>query len=310
MSIDNFKGCIQNFPRNKKLFCFGLGYTSSALAVELLKHDWSIGGTTTDADKCNALKEQGINAFVFDKTHPLCAPDQSLKDITHLLLSIPPGEDGDIGFNFHGNELESLPNLEWVGYLSATSVYGNYNGGWIDEMAPPSPISRRGSLRLKAEQQWYSLFLSSGFPLHIFRLSGIYGPGRSTLDVVRAGQARRIVKEGHVFNRIHIDDIVQSLMASISKPNVGEVYNLADDMPVPSHEVIKYACELLGMDVPPLTPYDEVDYLAPIVRSFYQDNKRIQNDKIKEELGVRLMYPDYKAGLNACFATEDDLLLT
>jgi nucleoside-diphosphate-sugar epimerase len=294
-------------PKDKNLFCFGFGYCAAALSIALRQYNWTIGGTTTDLEKRTYLRQNGINAYLFDSTQPLPALDRILQDTTHLILSIPPTEHGDIAYEMHGQELEALPNLEWVGYLSATSVYGNYNGSWVDEETPPSPNSRRGSLRLKAEQQWYDLFLNSGFPLHIFRLAGIYGPGRSTLDVVRAGKARRIVKEGHVFNRIHIDDIVQTLFASMIYPQPGEIYNLADDDPEPSHEVIKYSCELLGLEVPELIPYDEVDYLAPIVRSFYQDNKRIKNEKIKRDLGVKLLYPDYKLGLNACFAAEEDV---
>ncbi len=299
---------LSGFPANKKLFCFGFGYTAAALALQLLQYGWSIGGTTTDNDKLKVLKDNNIDALIFDKTHPIFSIDKLLHDTTHILLSIPPGEDGDIVFEFHGDEIKSLPNLEWVGYLSTTSVYGNYNGQWIDETAITSPINRRGSLRLKAEEQWTELFLEQGLPMHFFRLAGIYGPGRSTLDVVRAGNARRILKEGHVFNRMYIDDIVQSLMASMMHPHAGEIYNLGDDLPTPSHEVIKYSCELLKMDVPDLIPYDEIDYLAPIVRSFYQDNKRIKNDKIKKDLMVELLYPDYKAGLNACFALEQSLL--
>ncbi len=307
MTNDTDTEIIPDFPHDKNLFCFGFGYTAAALAAKLSPFNWNISGTTTDEEKYDLLMENGIECHMFDKTHPVVSLDRLLEDTTHVLISVPPGDKGDLVYEFHGQELEALPNLEWVGYLSATSVYGNYDGKWIDEETPPGPISRRGSLRLKAEEQWKSLYFNSGFPLHTFRLSGIYGPGRSTLDVVRAGNARRIVKEGHVFNRIHIDDIVQVLLASMQYPQPGEVYNLADDDPRPSHEVIKYSCELLGLDVPPLIPYDEVDYLAPIVRSFYQDNKRIKNNKIKTDLGVQLLYPDYKAGLNACFAMEEQL---
>ncbi|TVQ82505.1 MAG: SDR family oxidoreductase [Micavibrio sp.] len=297
---------VPEFPRNKSLFCFGFGYTATALSLKLAEHGWTIGGTTTDQEKRSFLRQSGINAYLFDKTQPLIAIDRVLDGVTHLLLSVPPSEHGDISYEIHGRELAAMPNLEWAGYLSATSVYGNYDGKWVDEETPTSPNNRRGTLRLKAEKQWTNLYLEGGFPLHIFRLAGIYGPGRSALDVVRAGKARRIVKEGHVFNRIHIDDIVQVLTASMANPSPGEIYNLADDAPEASHAVIKYACELLGLDVPELIPYDEVDYLAPIVRSFYQDNKRIKNDKIKQDLAVKLLYPDYRAGLNACFAAEDE----
>ena len=155
---------------------------------------------------------------------------------------------------------------------------------------------------MRAEQEWLSLFHHNGLPVHIFRLAGIYGPGRSALDSVRAGVARRINKPGQVFNRIHVEDIVQVLMASMARPNPGAAYNLADDDPVPSWEVITYACELLGIEPPPILPYNEAD-MAPIARSFYSDNKRV-GKRIKTELGVQLKYPDYKKGIEACLAAE------
>jgi nucleoside-diphosphate-sugar epimerase len=173
----------------------------------------------------------------------------------------------------------------------------------VDEAMKPEPDSRRGSLRLRAEQQWQSFHMNEGLPLHTFRLSGIYGPGRSAIEAVRAGTARRIEKPGHAFNRIHVEDIVQVLIASMNQPNPGAVYNLADDRPAPSHEVIAFACDLVGMPQPPLLRFDQVE-MAPIVRSFYKDNKRVKNDRIKSELGVSLAYPDYMAGLRACFAQE------
>ncbi len=301
---DSNQSATTEFPTDKKLFCFGFGYTAAALSAELLKYDWDISGTTTDIEKISILKSYNIDSYLFDRTHPLCSVEDTLADVTHILLSIPPSKDGDVAFELHGREIAALPNLEWVGYLSTISVYGNYDGAWIDESTPPAPISRRGSLRLQAERKWLDLFYDTGFPLHIFRLAGIYGTGRSSLDVVRSGKVRRIVKKGHVFNRVHIADIIQTLKASILKPNFGEIYNVADDSPAPSHEVIKYACNLLNIDVPPLIPYEEIDYLAPIVRSFYQDNKRVKNNKIKDELGVELLYPDYKSGLDACLACE------
>ena len=148
-----------------------------------------------------------------------------------------------------------------------------------------------------------SLYKSSGLPVHIFRLAGIYGPGRSALDSARAGISRRIHKPGHAFSRIHVDDIVQVLMASMANPAPGAVYNVADDNPAPSCEVIEYACHLLGIAAPPLVPFEEAD-LAPINQSFYRENKRIRNDRLKNELGVNLFYPDFRAGLDACMESE------
>ncbi len=196
-----------------------------------------------------------------------------------------------------------IPTLRWAGYLSSTSVYGDREGGWVDEDSELRPNSKRGSRREKAEAQWVSLHKDEGFPVHIFRLAGIYGPGRSALDSVRAGVARRIDKSGHAFSRVHIDDIVQTLLASMEKPNPGRIYNVCDDEAAPSHKLIAYACEMLGLPVPALIPYDQAD-LAPMARSFYSDNKRVRNNRIKEELGVTLKHPDFRSGLQACLEQE------
>lgn len=291
---------MEPLSRNKKMLCFGYGYTASHLHAALAPFGWSFIGTTTDADKKIALKKSGVEAYIFDRNHAVPDPLRTFRDVTHVLLSVPPDDRGDPVFDVHGEDLAALPNLEWVGYLSMTGIYGNHDGKWVDETTPPAPTSRRGSLRLKAELQWQSL---STLPLHLFRVSGIYGPGRSAIESVRSGNSRRIEKPGHVFNRIHVADIVQTLIASINRPNAGSVYNLADDLPAPSYEVIAYACALAGIEPLPLVPFDQVD-MAPMARSFYKDNKRVKNEKIKTELGVQLLYPDYKVGLDACFKEE------
>jgi nucleoside-diphosphate-sugar epimerase len=291
--------------REKKLFCFGYGYTAAALASVLRGEGWHIAGTTTDPDKRAQMAADGIEAELFEPTRHLPDPFGSFRGVTHVLLSIPPTRSGDPAFEAHAHDLLECGTIEWAGYLSTTGVYGNHDGGWIDEETPLAPTSQRGSQRARAEEQWQSLALNEDFPLHIFRLSGIYGPGRSALDTVRSGTARRIDKPGHVFNRIHVDDIVQTLLASIEKPNAGAVYNLADDYPSSSHEVIAFACNLLGLCPPEMVAYEQVD-VAPMVRSFYSDNKRVKNDRIKHELGVTLRYPDYRAGLQACMDAEDE----
>lgn len=286
-----------------RLFCFGYGYTASFLAEKLLPHGWTVAGTTTDKDKRDFLRQSGVDAYLFDTRRGLPDPHQAFAGVTHVLLSIPPGAEGDPAFQIHGPDLCEIPTLEWAGYLSSTGVYGNRNGEWVDEASMPAPDSRRGSVRLKAEQQWQSLRLNDGFPLHTFRIAGIYGPGRSVIEAVRAGTAQRIEKPGHVFNRIHVEDIVQALIASINRPSPGAIYNLADDHPAGSAEVITFACNLLGIAPPPVISYDQAE-LAPIVRSFYKDNKRVKNDRLKTDLGVSLLYPDYRSGLQACLATE------
>jgi nucleoside-diphosphate-sugar epimerase len=288
---------------NNKLFCFGYGYTSDWLAQELMRKGWSIAGTTRDPEKRAFLRSRGVKTYLFDYEHPLGDPYFMLEGVTHVLISTPPDQMGDPTFHMHAHDLVRMPSIKWAGYLSATSVYGDRSGGTVDEYSELRPNSIRGTRRVRAEQEWLSLLHSNDFPVHIFRLAGIYGPGRSALDSVRAGIARRINKPGQVFNRIHVEDIVQVLLASMEKPNPGASYNLSDDDPVPSHEVILYACHLLGIEPPPLIPYNEAD-MAPIARSFYSDNKRVANHRIKNELGVALKYPNYRIGLEGCLALE------
>ncbi|HPD82181.1 MAG: SDR family oxidoreductase [Alphaproteobacteria bacterium] len=291
---------------NKRLFCFGYGYTADYLGHELQNRNegWTVGGSTRDDERRRELLARRIRARIFDQDHPIPDPNSFFNRQTHLLISTPPDDSGDPVFNIHARDIAHLEKLEWVGYLSTIGVYGDRGGAEVSEDSQIHPSSQRGSRRALAEEQWLSLYHRYGIPVHIFRLSGIYGPGRSALDSVRAGVARRINKPGHMFNRIHVEDIIQVLTASFDRPNPGSIYNLADDVPVPSHEVIAYACELLGLVPPPIIPIEEAD-LAPITMSFYKDNKFVRNDKIKNELGIQLRYPDYKAGLEACLRAEE-----
>ncbi|MFN3826076.1 MAG: SDR family oxidoreductase [Micavibrio sp.] len=293
--------------QKKSLFCFGYGYSCDWLvhALKTSGANWNIAGTTRDPEKRRQMKAHGIRAFLFDFEQPLEDPLLFLRDTTHLLISTPPDDEGDPTFRMHFEDILRLESLEWVGYLSSTAVYGDREGGWVSENSELRPNSKRGSRRLRAEKQWLSLYEEYEIPVNVFRLAGIYGPGRSALDSVRAGIARRIDKPGHAFSRIHVEDIVQVLLASMAKPQPGSIYNLADDLAAPSHEMIAYACELLGLTPPPLLPYDQAD-LAPITRSFYSDNKRIKNDKIKADLDIKLLYPTYKEGLKGCLKAEEE----
>lgn len=289
----------------KHLFCFGYGYSCDYLGHELMQRGgWRISGTTRDLEKRKSLRSRGVTAHLFDYNAPLPDPLYMLRDVTHLLICTPPSGDGDSTFNLHAQDILDLPNLEWIGYLSTTGSYGDRGGDWVDEKSEARPTTKRGSRRLKIEKQWLALCRSYDLPVHIFRLAGIYGPGRSALDSVRSGIARRIDKPGHAFSRIYVEDLVQVLLASMFAPNPGEVYNVCDDVPAPSHEVIEYACHLLDIEPPPLLSFDEVD-LAPITISFYADNKRVRNDKIKNELGVNLKYRSFKEGLRACLDAEN-----
>ncbi|HZA66920.1 MAG TPA: SDR family oxidoreductase, partial [Geminicoccaceae bacterium] len=277
-----------------RLFCVGLGYTALALARALAADGWRIAGTTRDAGKQARLAAEGIEMHAFDRGRPLAEPVAALAGTTHLLTSIAPDERGDPVLGRHLADLRQCANLAWVGYLSTTGVYGDRGGAWADESDPVAPSMARTRRRVAAEGHWQA----SGLPVHVFRLAGIYGPGRNALAAVRAGTARRIVKPGQVFGRVHVEDIVQVLRASIAKPNPGAIYNVADDEPAPPQDVITFACELLGVAPPPEVPYEQAE-LSPMAKSFYADNRRISNARIKHELGVELRYPSYRDGLRA-----------
>lgn len=291
-------------PSSMNVFCFGYSYTASYFKshLEALGIDTDFAATTTRSDKKQRLKANGIKPYPFDEQTPLADAPYILRDTTHILISIPPQADGDLAFQHHAEVFKDLPKLKWIGYLSTTGVYGNRDGGTVTENNSTNPSSKRGSRRVLAEEQWLSLAEKHDLPVQIFRLSGIYGPGRSAIDSVIGGTARRIFKEGHVFNRIHVEDIAQTLVAAacVDTPEAGAIFNLADDHPAPSHEVIEYAATLLGRTPPPLIPYEDAD-LSPMARSFYKDHKIVCNRKIKEDLGISLLYPDFKSGLNACY---------
>ena len=268
-----------------KLFCFGYGYVADTLARALKQTGaWTIAGTTRDMAKADVLHDHDIDAHLMTYDHGMADPLRALAGATHILISTPPDDQGDPSYLFHAEDLLKIPGVKWVGYLSTTGVYGDRNGDWVDEKSSIQPTTKRGSRRARAEDQWRSLHDSYSVPVHIFRLAGIYGPGRSSLESVRAGSARRINKTGQAFSRVHVDDIVQTLIASFAKPNPGAVYNVADDYPAPSHEVIAYTCEILGQEVPPLLDYTSAD-LAPITVSFYSDNKNTPNKASSTPIG-------------------------
>lgn len=217
---------------------------------------------------------------------------------------MPPGETGDPVLAAHGECIAGLgPRLRWLAYLSTTGVYGDRGGAWVDETTPLRPTSERGCRRLAAEEAWRALADRAHLPLHVFRLAGIYGPGRNPLRSVIDGTAKRIVKTGQVFSRIHVEDIAAVLDASIARPNPGAAYNVCDDEPAPPQEVVLFAAGLLGRAPPPEVDFETAD-LTPMARSFYAESKRVSNRRIREELGVRLAYPTYREGLRALLAGE------
>lgn len=283
----------------RTLFCFGLGYAAGALSRRLLAQGWSVRGTSRSEAACAELAAQGITAWIFDRDRPLADPAAALDGVTHILNSVPPDAVGDPVLDHHGGAIAALsPPLHWAGYLSTTGVYGDRGGALVDEASDRRPSTVRGERRVAAEDSWCGLWRDRGIPIHLFRLAGIYGPGRNALETVRRGQAHRIVKPGQVFSRIHVDDISAVLEASMGHPNPGAAYNVCDDEAAPPQDVIAFACELLGVDPPPEVPFDEAN-LSDMARSFYAENKRVANERIKNELGVTLACPDYRAGLRA-----------
>jgi nucleoside-diphosphate-sugar epimerase len=283
------------------IFCFGFGYTARVLAYRLAAAGWIVGGTCRTADTASAMRAAGFPVEVFDRDHPL--PAERLDGVTHLLVSVPPEAACDPVLAVHGEDIAGIEGLCWLGYLSTTGVYGDRDGGWIDETAELSPSGERGRRRVAAEAGWLELWHRHGVPVHIFRLAGIYGPGRSPFDALRAGTAKRIDKPGQVFSRIHVEDLACVLAASISRPRPGAVYNVCDDDPAAPEAVVAHAAALLGVPAPPLVPLEAAG-LSAMARSFYDDNKRVSNRLIKSELGVTLRYPDFRAGLAAILAEE------
>lgn len=284
-----------------RVLIFGMGYTARAL-VEAWPEDWprDFVVTTRSREKAEALEREGFTARVF----PGDDLGAEVARATHILATAGPSEGHDpVLAKLSDSFAEAAPHIDWVGYLSTTGVYGDHDGGWVDENTPLTPSTARGRARLAAEEEWQALHRDHGLPLHVFRLAGIYGPGRGPFEKVRNGTARRIVKPGQVFSRIHVEDIAQVLIASMRRPNPGAVYNVCDDDPAPPQDVIAHAADLLGLPVPPEVPFEEAE-LSPMARSFYAESKRVRNDRIKSELGVVLRYPDYRAGLAQLLSAE------
>ncbi len=281
----------------RTLLTLGHGYCAQALADRLMPLGWTVLGTTRSAEKAGEIAQTGVRPVMWEEVTLRAA----LAEASHVLVSASPRDGADPSIAVLGEALrERASALDWVGYLSTTGVYGDHDGDWVDETTPLEPSTERGQLRVMAEREWQSI---PGLPLHIFRIAGIYGPGRGPFNKVRKGTARRLIKPGQVFSRIHVEDIAQVLHASIARPNPGAAYNVCDDDPAPPQDVIALAADLLGVERPPEVPLEEAD-MSPMARSFYAENKRVSNARIKNELGVDLKYPDYRAGLRALLAAE------
>jgi nucleoside-diphosphate-sugar epimerase len=287
-------------PKKNSLFCFGLGFAAQVFAKRMHAQGWTVSGSSRAIDKKDSLKE--LSMLPFDGT---CVTEEirgALSEATHLLISIPPQPSGDVVLQKFSSQLAECKKLEWIGYISSTGVYGDTQGQWVDESSPLHPITELNVRRVEAENGWLSMAKENGCPVMIFRCAAIYGLGRNLLVSVKQGRARRIEKPGLVFSRIHVEDLAQILEASINKPRSGEIYNVSDDHPAPPTEAVEYACNLLHVTPPPLIPFESAE-LSKIARGFYQTCKRVGNKKIKEELGVKLKYPDYRSGLEAILKT-------
>ena len=292
------------------LLSLGHGYSARRLARDLVAEGWRVIGTTRSPQKAEALRAEGVEAMVWPGDRSGAAPAEAIRPAlaaaSHLLISAGPDAEGDPALRAAGAEIAAAAGgLDWAGYLSTTGVYGDRGGDWIDETAERAPSTRRGAWRVAAEDAWLALHRDHGLPVHIFRLAGIYGPGRGPFEKVRQGTARRIVKPGQVFSRIHVDDIAAVLRASMSRPAPGRAYNVCDDAPAPPQDVIAEAARLLGLPIPPEIPFEDAE-MKPMARSFYSESKRTSNARLHEELGVSLRHPDYKAGLRALLAETSD----
>jgi nucleoside-diphosphate-sugar epimerase len=284
------------------VFFFGLGYSSLATAKaihELVDPNAAIAGTRRSEEGCERLAESPYRLHVFDGIVPSPTLGPDLRAATHLVLSIPPGETGDPALALHRTDLDAAADLKWLCYFSTVGVYGDFAGGWIDESAPAHPANERSRHRLEAEAAWRDYAQSRGLPLLILRLAGIYGPGRSSFDKLREGTARRIVKPGQVFNRIHVEDIGR-VTALAAKIRLGGTFNLSDEEPAPPQDLVEYAARKMGMAVPPDVAFEDAR-MTEMARSFYADNKRVSSSAIKRALGIELLYPDYRRGLDAIY---------
>jgi nucleoside-diphosphate-sugar epimerase len=287
------------------LLCFGMGFCAEALALGRRAAGWRILGTVRSADRIRELAGRGFEACTLDAVE---ASGMLAEPGLHLVVSAPPTDKGDPVLAALGPRLQAASrNLAWAGYLSTTGVYGDHQGGWVDEDTPVQPLSDRTRRRVEAEQAWLAWGKAAHVPVNVFRLAGIYGPGRNQLVSLREGTARRIMKKGQVFSRIHVDDIASVLEAAMERKPPSRIFNVCDDEPAPPQEVVAYAAGLLGIAPPPLEEYEAVRAtLSPMAAGFYQESKRVRNERIKQELGVRLAWPTYREGLSGLLRTLDN----
>ncbi len=286
-----------------RVFFFGMGYSSLAAARAMhamIDPAIPVSGTTRTDDKAELLADTPCRIHQFDGLVPGPTLGPDLRAATHVVLSIPPDELGDPALRLHRADLDAAGDLEWICYYSTVGVYGDFGGDWIDEDATARPVNRRSRQRIEAEAAWADYAGARGVKLCILRIAGIYGPGRSAFDKLRAGEARRIVKPGQVFNRIHVEDIAR-VTALAAERRLEGIYNLSDDEPAPPQDLVSHAAQMMGVPAPPDTPF-ETAQMTEMARSFYSDNKRVSNRRLKDALGIEMLYPTYRDGLAAIYA--------
>lgn len=274
----------------------GHGYSAAAV-VAALGGGWRILATTRSAERAVGFAQAGLEPVLWESGGSTAALAHAVAEATHLITSVPPGAADPVLAALQGM---ATPRLQWIGYLSAPSVYGDADGDWVDESTPPAPGSARGKGRLAAEEGWVAFGATRGVPVARLRIAGIYGPGRSAIEALRGGRAHRLIKPGQVFNRIHVTDLGR-IVAAAAQARAQGPFNLCDGAPCPPQDVVTHAAGLLGIEPPPETPFDP-EALSPMARSFYAENKRLRSVRVGPELGVELLYPDYRAGLAAILA--------
>lgn len=286
------------------LFIFGLGFSGRTIAERRLARGDTVTGTVRSQDKARTLSAAGVTARVFGHDGRDDVIDSDIAACEALLISVPPGTGGDPVLAAYARQIASAPNLRWIGYLSTIGVYGDHGGAWVDERTPATPTNARSRERAAAEQAWLAFGAANNIAVQIFRLAGIYGPGQSQLVQLARGTARRIIKPGQVFNRIHVEDIARAVDASLDRPRSGAIYNVTDNEPAPPQDVVTFAASLCGV-APPREISLEDAGLTEMGRSFYAESKRVRNDLLRNELGVTLAYPTYREGLTALRAAGE-----
>ncbi|WP_367196433.1 SDR family oxidoreductase [Amorphus sp. 3PC139-8] len=285
-----------------RLVCLGLGYSARALVELLDTRKVDVTGTTRSPEKADTLHRRGIRTIVFDGKQPSAALSDAIRTATHIVVSAAPTSEGDAFLWHHERDIVHADGLKWIGYLSSVGVYGDHDGAVVDERSVCRPASERSMWRLAAETAWTACGHRTGVPVSLLRLGGIYGPGRNQLKQLADGKARRIIKPGQVFNRIHVDDIAQTVERAMERP-AARIYNVVDNKPSPPQEVIEFAAELMGVEPPPAVPFEEAD-LTPMARTFYGEVKQVSNRRLHDELGIHLLYPTYREGLRALWESD------